>query len=153
MRPINKIAALGLTSGGSTIDREERSQPVAFGRPTLHLNQPVTVPRRTKVKYIRAKLSERAEARLFEKIMDEVTVRDEQNNRQLPANGQAAAKAREMVIDALAEIVGPHQIAAISKHPPFEKLLERLIEELRWLPPAPSGENSPLPASTTDFDI
>lgn len=58
MRPINRTAAMGLSSAPGS--REEISQPAAFGRPTLHLNAPVTIPRRTKTKYIHATLDDKA---------------------------------------------------------------------------------------------
>ena len=132
MRPVNKLAALGLSSGDRA-DREEISQPVAFGRPTLHQNQPVTIRRRTKHKYIHAKLSEKQAERLFSRIFSAVVVPDQFGRPRLPQG--ASTLARKLIIEELEKVVGPHQIASPAKHPPYQAVLDRLLRELTWLQP------------------
>jgi len=139
MRPVNKLAAMGVSHAAPEVHCDEVKQPAAFGRPTLHLNQPVTIRRRTKGKYIRAQLSDEAFASHFERIIGEVTRRDDAG-RPLPIE-HAQARARAMVIEELDKIVGPHQIASPAKHEPFQRLLDKILARLDEL----QGSSEPDP--------
>lgn len=138
MRPINKLAALGATGGGPSFDREQRSNPVAFGKPTAHLTQPVTIERKTTHRYIHAKLTEEEADRLFQRILEATTCREGQQRYLKPGAG---AQARALIIDELETILGPHQIASPAKHPPFQKVLDRVLDQLRWLPAAAQSDD------------
>ena len=120
MRPVNKAAAIGLSNGSSPGEREERVAPVAFGRPSSQPRAPVAVRRRTKTKYQRPQLSEDEEQTLINRVISHLIVAG-----RVVAN--AEMRARTLVIDELAIALGPHQVATLRKHPPYERALQKIL--------------------------
>lgn len=137
MHPIDKKAALGLSHAPSATDREERSAPAAFGRPTLHLHAQTHVRRRTTHKYLRPQLDGQQSDELVRQALELVTMTHTDGVTYRQAG--ALQRARFFVMDRLAVELGPHQAAVLSKHPHYEKAAARIEAQLLELDELPSG--------------
>ena len=130
MRPVNKIAALGISHNPEPF-HEEPPSPAAWGRSVKQIH--VTIPRHTAKKSRISELSLQEKKEAIAAVMARVTVSSEERGPYRVPNSEIAA--RGLIERELMHRMGLTKIRNFDKYAGFSEIWESLLFDLRKLPP------------------